>query len=150
MTFTCIQQPPIYGRFKWVLILMADDVFTNTRRISSSFAKNFFILLFSILITSILFQNQLSEAQKNSIYQFFENGKSLYEQGNYEEAIKWFDKALAIDPNQVDALNNKGFALDSLGQHDEAIKWFHKALAIDPNDYGALNGKDAALAQLGK
>ena len=32
----------------------------------------------------------------------------FYSQGNYTQAIKYYDKALAIDPNDKDALNNKG------------------------------------------
>ena len=70
-----------------------------------------FILLFFILITTtILFENQLSKAQ-DSISQFLEKANSLYDQGKYQEAITWYDKALAIDPNDVDALNGKTQAL---------------------------------------
>ena len=29
--------------------------------------------------------------------------------GKYEEAITWYDKALAVDPNYLDALNGKGY-----------------------------------------
>jgi Flp pilus assembly protein TadD len=37
---------------------------------------------------------------------------------------------LAIDPRNVDALNNKGVALDNLGNHTGAIVYFDKVLAI--------------------
>ena len=39
----------------------------------------------------------------------------LYSQGNFTQAIRSFDKALAIDPNYKLALNNKGSALYSQG-----------------------------------
>ena len=42
------------------------------------------------------------------------------------------DKALAIDPNYKEALNNKGNALSSQGNYTQAITYYDKALAIDP------------------
>ena len=36
--------------------------------------------------------------------------------GNYTGAIEYYDKVLGIDPNDVDALDNKEVALDNLGQ----------------------------------
>ena len=37
-------------------------------------------------------------------------GDALVELGNYEEAISFYDQALEIDPDDNDALNNKGLA----------------------------------------
>jgi tetratricopeptide (TPR) repeat protein len=45
---------------------------------------------------------------------FFFRGNNVYQQDRYEEAIEYFDTALAIDPNYVDALIHKGLALDRL------------------------------------
>jgi tetratricopeptide (TPR) repeat protein len=59
---------------------------------------------------------------------------------NYEEAIKNYDKALAIDPDYVYALTNKGNTLSNLGRYQEAIEYYDKALAIDPKFKYALNG----------
>jgi tetratricopeptide (TPR) repeat protein len=74
---------------------------------------------------------------------------SLGGQGNYEEAITYFDKALAIDPNYKEALNGKGDALVDQGNYEEAITYFDKALAIDPNYKLALNNKGYALGGQG-
>jgi tetratricopeptide (TPR) repeat protein len=51
------------------------------------------------------------------------------------------DKALKIDPNNINALVIKGFALDISGNHAESLKYFDKALKIDPNNRNALYGK---------
>jgi tetratricopeptide (TPR) repeat protein len=56
---------------------------------------------------------------------------------------------LAIDPHDVDALNNKGTDLDDLGNYPEAILYYDKALAIDPQYVYALNNKGKALDDLG-
>ncbi|MCD6036432.1 MAG: hypothetical protein K0S67_316 [Nitrososphaeraceae archaeon] len=73
----------------------------------------------------------------------------FFNQGKYQEAMEWSDKALAIDPNHVNALNNKGNALYGLGNYQEAMEWYDKALAIDPNNVIALNGKGNVLDGLG-
>jgi tetratricopeptide (TPR) repeat protein len=63
--------------------------------------------------------------------------------------LAYYDKALAIDPNNVHSLYNKGLTLDNLGNHTEAIVYYHKALAIDPKDIYALISKGLALGNLG-
>lgn len=69
--------------------------------------------------------------------------------GNYSRAIEYYDKALAVEPNYVSALANKGLALNSLERYDEAIEDFDKALAVEPDKVRALSGKGTALRNLG-
>jgi tetratricopeptide (TPR) repeat protein len=54
-------------------------------------------------------------------------------------------KALAIDPNNADALSSKDMALDNLGNYTGAIEYYDKAPATDPKDEAALNNKGVAL-----
>ncbi len=61
--------------------------------------------------------------------------------GNYNLAIIYYDKALAIDPKNVDALTGKGNVLSHLGNQTEAAGFYDKALAIDPKNVDALTGK---------
>lgn len=49
---------------------------------------------------------------------------------NFAESIKYFKKALVINPKQVDILNEIGLCYIPLGKTDEAIKHFNKALSI--------------------
>jgi tetratricopeptide (TPR) repeat protein len=57
----------------------------------------------------------------------------------------YFDKALAIDPKNVDALTGKGNVLSNLGNDTEAVAYFDKALATDPKNIDALTGKKQSL-----
>ena len=67
-----------------------------------------------------------------------------------DQAIKLYDIILKENPNDVDALNNKGLALSRLNKHEEAIEWYDKALIIDPKYIKSLNNKGLALYNLGK
>ena len=64
-----------------------------------------------------------------------ENGRDLYMQNKFQEAIEWFDGGLSlkIDPNYIDALYDKGKNLYKQGKLQEAIEWFDKALEVNPN-----------------
>jgi tetratricopeptide (TPR) repeat protein len=76
-------------------------------------------------------------------------GMAYLNAGNYTEAIPYFDKALAINPNYSLTLNNKGAALYGLGRYNESIAYFDKALSVNPGYTTALYNKGAALSKLG-
>jgi tetratricopeptide (TPR) repeat protein len=66
------------------------------------------------------------------------------------KGITWYDKALAINQNNVPALVQKGTALVNEGNGYQAITWLDKALTIDPTNMMALVSKGAALQELGQ
>ena len=53
--------------------------------------------------------------------------------GRLEQALASYDKALAIEPDTVDALLNRGNILVELKRLDEALASYDKALAIKPD-----------------
>ncbi len=65
----------------------------------------------------------------------------------YNESLIYSTKALAIDPNNADALSSKGMALYNIGNYTGAIEYYNKALAINPENEAALANKAAALEQ---
>ena len=79
-----------------------------------------------------------------------DKGNDLVNLGKYQEAIEWFDKALAIEPNNVKALTGKGAALGLEGKYQESMDCFDKTLTIDPYHINALNGKGLLLFILHK
>lgn len=62
----------------------------------------------------------------------------------------WYDKALAINQNNVPALVQKGTDLVNEGKDQQAMTWLDKALQIDPANLMALVSKGAALRDLGQ
>ncbi|MEE8168474.1 MAG: tetratricopeptide repeat protein [Candidatus Hydrothermarchaeales archaeon] len=63
-------------------------------------------------------------------------------------AIKAYDEAIEINPNDTKALYNKGIVLASLGRYAEAIEAYDKALEIDSTLKEAWYGKGVTLLHL--
>ncbi|NLV26490.1 MAG: tetratricopeptide repeat protein [Methanomicrobiales archaeon] len=58
----------------------------------------------------------------------------------YNELVEAFNQALSIDPENIDAWNNKGSILVDIGRLEDASKAFNQALLIDPeNAYAKEN-----------
>ncbi|MDC0063781.1 tetratricopeptide repeat protein [Candidatus Nitrosopelagicus sp.] len=54
--------------------------------------------------------------------------------GNFEDALSYFEQALLLKPDDPDLWNQKGVALRSLGRYDEASECYNKSLQLDPRD----------------
>jgi tetratricopeptide (TPR) repeat protein len=80
---------------------------------------------------------------------FLFRSRGVYESllDNEDAAIEWFDKALAINPQDTDAMRQRGVSLSAKGQQDAAIGWFDKALAINPQDANAMRERGASLSR---
>jgi tetratricopeptide (TPR) repeat protein len=74
-----------------------------------------------------------SEIQINEKKECMAAGDICTSNKSYEEAIKWYDKALEIDPVDQYVIRSKGSALVELGRYDEAIKLYDEGLKIVPN-----------------
>jgi tetratricopeptide (TPR) repeat protein len=51
----------------------------------------------------------------------FERGLRFASKGHYRDALRCFDKVLAMAPAHLGALNSRGDCLALLGQHEQAI-----------------------------
>jgi len=60
-------------------------------------------------------------------------GNLYYDQGQHQQAVEWYGKALAIDPKNVNVRTDRGASYWSLNQPDAAIAEFQKSLQVDPN-----------------
>ena len=67
-----------------------------------------------------------------------------------DKKVKYYTKALEIDPHNALAWYNKGYALGQLGRYEAAIHCYDKALEIDPKDALAWTNKGCGLHNLGR
>lgn len=77
-------------------------------------------------------------------------GKSSYELGKYDEALKNFDKCLESNPEDAEVWRNKGSALYMLGRYKEALEAFNNSLEINPKDTNAWDLIGSTLYKLGR
>lgn len=63
-----------------------------------------------------------------------EKGSKLLLEGNFEDALSYFEQALILEPKNPEVWNKKGSALRSLGRYDDALECFNRALELDPSD----------------
>jgi len=75
-------------------------------------------------------------------------GGALKKLGRFKEAIQYYDKALAIDPNDSVVLHNKGRALSEQGKFVEAIQLYDLSLSINPDNLIVLDDKSKAFELL--
>ena len=77
-------------------------------------------------------------------------GVALMNLERSEEAIKSFDQALEMDPNELVAWLGKGHSLAATNRFDEAIFCYDKAIELNPNLAAAWYGKGKALQKMGR
>ena len=80
-----------------------------------------------------------SAQSKTGLNTLFESAREYYVKGDYKNADIFFERVLEIDPNHIEALNNKGILRSRLADYDKARNCFEKVLRVDPNNIVALN-----------
>jgi lipoprotein NlpI len=65
---------------------------------------------------------------------FNKQAMSYMGQGEYEKAIDFFDKIIAMDPMYTPAWNDKGVAFMEMKEFDQALECFEKVMTIDPTN----------------
>ena len=61
-----------------------------------------------------------------------------------------FDRALAIQPNMVEGLYNRGVALGDLNRFEMAVDSYDRALAVQPEMVAAMVNRAVAMAAMGR
>jgi tetratricopeptide (TPR) repeat protein len=56
----------------------------------------------------------------------------MVELGIIDEALPYFDKGIAVEPDFATIHHNKGWLLNNIGRHTEAVACFRRALALEP------------------
>ena len=64
---------------------------------------------------------------------YLRRGIAAHQSDNLEEAIKYYDEAITLKPDFVEAHNNRGNAYNNKGDYDCAIADCTKAIALNPD-----------------
>jgi len=94
------------------------------------------LILIALLVPVVSSQQTAEE--------WFYKGVDLYDQGNYDEAIKCYDEAIKLNPQYAEAWSSKGNALVNQGDYDEAIKCYDEAIKLNPQYAKAWYNKGTA------
>ncbi|VDM77595.1 unnamed protein product [Strongylus vulgaris] len=81
-----------------------------------------------------LIGEMLEQCSNQSEYAFYMRGVIARAEGELEEALTWFNKALAISPTSTTYLRNIGRVYFLLGNHTQAVEYLEKAIKGNPND----------------
>jgi len=80
----------------------------------------------------------------------FDQGVTMFDAGQYSEALAEFNAALAVDPNQPGIHARAGDCYLRLNRNEEALEAYDKALDLDPGDASLYAQKGVVLGRLGK
>jgi tetratricopeptide (TPR) repeat protein len=93
------------------------------------------LLIICITVSLVTLPNVFAQNKSVDFKALVNKGLALGILGNYTGALQYYDKALAIQPNNFDALYDKGVILGDLRNHTGALQYYDKALAIQPKSY---------------
>ncbi|WP_193199446.1 tetratricopeptide repeat-containing serine protease family protein [Nostoc sp. MG11] len=80
---------------------------------------------------------------------FYIQGGDKYDQGDFKGAIANYTTAIRLNPNYLNAYNNRGLARYNLGDYQGAIDDYNQALKINPKDADPYNNRGLARSTLG-
>ena len=71
-------------------------------------------------------------------------GNEQYKRGHFVEALRLYDRAIALSPGNAAYRSNRAAALTGLGRLGEAVRECEEAVRLDPN-YGRAHHRLASL-----
>jgi protein O-GlcNAc transferase len=90
------------------------------------------------------------QAPHDRLAALFTRANASAAKGELRDALKSYDKILAMAPGVLDVINNRAICLSRLGRHAEAIASYDKVLAARPEDVRARTNRATALKLLGR
>ena len=87
-------------------------------------------------------------ARSNLVANFNNTGASLLDLKKYQQARVYFDKAININPKEIEAIYNKSVSYLRQKKYQQALDSFNQTIKINPNYTNAHNGKIRILALL--
>lgn len=103
------------------------------------------IFLAALLAGSAAFGLILALRGDESASSLFSRGAAAFEEGRYEDAVDFYERALELEPNSSTAYNMLGMAYRFLymqtrdtGYRENELEAFREAVRLDPRNHVAL------------
>jgi tetratricopeptide (TPR) repeat protein len=72
-----------------------------------------------------------NEIMREKVDKLLENANELFLKKKFKDAILLYDEILKLDAENLNVINNKGYALSKIKNYDDAIAQFDRCIAID-------------------
>ena len=108
--------------------------------------KSFLCLVMLLALSAPVF----AEEAGNDAKLIYNQGVEFYKAGEYERSMEAFKKAVALEPNYIDAYYNLGTVLEKLEQYDSALTVFKQIIVRKPDDYEAVYKAALLSSKLGE
>ena len=90
--------------------------------------------------------NTILEGDPKNVDATVQLGNVYFDAERWDDAIKWYGRALELDPRNADASTDLGVSYYYSNKPDEALAQFEKSLAISPTHTKTLLNKGIVLA----
>lgn len=95
-------------------------------------------------------RKRLTDVERRMTQEKYNKAIQCFRNKQFEEALKAYDEALAVDPHHHQSLFNKAVLLQMLGRVNEALDCYEKAIKANPNDAELWGNRGIALRSLGR
>jgi TonB family protein len=136
------------ARFDGLTGRSVDDEMDFARTIRFVYlAVVFLIVLFMMLLAFLEMPRALAKQGASACER---KADAYYERKEYEEALKWYDRGLALGPKRYFLYCGKAKALRELGRREEAVAALDRAVELRPGGWPAHYDKAEILVSLGR
>lgn len=75
----------------------------------------------------------MKKQKKDNLQSLISRGDNCYKTGDYDKALEYYDKAISLNKQSLEAWNGKGLCLTARGEYNLGIICFKEALNINNN-----------------
>jgi len=111
------------------------------------FANNNIFQLF-LFVVGVLMVSCANRDQEK--LQLLLKGNEYLNEQDYDQAINYYDRAINLDPEFIDAYNNRGVAYLESNEPGLALESYNHAIQLKPDYYEAILNRSGAYIELGR
>ena len=95
-------------------------------------------------------EEQREEKEELTYWDYIRRGVRACSDGRRDEAIREYSAAIALEPEEAAAYNNRGIVYDDLGKYEEAIEDYSTAIRLDSAHAVAYNNRGIVYRKQGE